>query len=70
MMRVVCGFVALVVVSGSACTLLLPTNELIKPCTEQADCDAGFVCEDNACLPEDVVDDTGEGEGEGEGETG
>jgi hypothetical protein len=46
--------VALAAVAG--CTLLLPTNELITPCTVQADCDAlgdGFVCEDQACLPED-----------------
>lgn len=56
MMRVVLGLTALVVFSGSACTLLLPTNELITPCTEQADCEEGFVCEDNACLPEDTDD--------------
>lgn len=37
----------------SGCTLLLPTQDLIKDCIEQADCDEGFVCEDNACLPED-----------------
>lgn len=35
------------------CTLLLPTAELIKPCVEQADCDDGFICQDEACLPED-----------------
>ena len=45
-------------VVGAGCTLLLPTNELITPCTAQADCEDGFVCEDNACLPEDV-DDSG-----------
>ncbi|MDP2339381.1 MAG: hypothetical protein Q8O67_00375 [Deltaproteobacteria bacterium] len=38
---------------GGGCTLLLPTGELIKPCVEQADCDDGFLCEDEACLPED-----------------
>lgn len=40
-----------------ACTLLLPTDQLIVPCQSQADCDEnagpGFLCEDNACLPED-----------------
>ena len=41
------------VVALGSCTLLLPTGELIKPCTEQADCDDGFLCEDEACLPED-----------------
>ncbi|MBM4282414.1 MAG: hypothetical protein FJ137_17225 [Deltaproteobacteria bacterium] len=45
-----------VAVLGS-CTLLLPTDQLIVPCQSQADCDenAGdnFICEDNACLPED-----------------
>lgn len=56
MMRVVSGLVALIVVAGSACTLLLPTNELITPCTEQAQCEEGFVCEDNACLPVDQDD--------------
>ena len=46
-----------VVVAASGCTLLLPTDQLITPCTDQADCDealgAGFVCEEQACLPED-----------------
>jgi len=37
----------------AGCTLLLPTQDLIVPCVEQADCDEGFVCEDQACLPED-----------------
>jgi hypothetical protein len=45
------------VVGASGCTLLLPTDQLIVPCQSQADCDDkagdGFVCEDNACLPED-----------------
>ena len=49
------GLVLAVAVAG--CTLLLPTDQLIVPCQSQADCDenagAGFVCEDNACLPED-----------------
>ena len=44
---------SLVAVVAAGCTLLLPTQDLIKPCTAQADCDDGFVCEDNACLPED-----------------
>lgn len=54
MMRFALLAVALAAVAG--CTLLLPTNELITPCTVQADCDAlgdGFVCEEQACLPED-----------------
>ncbi len=54
MIRLALLAVALAAVAG--CTLLLPTNELITPCTVQADCDAlgdGFVCEDQACLPED-----------------
>ncbi len=50
---------ALVLVVGSGCTLLLPTNELIQDCVEQADCEDGFVCEENACLPEDQDDGTG-----------
>jgi len=54
MIRLALLAVALAAVAG--CTLLLPTNELITPCTVQADCDAlgdGFVCEGQACLPED-----------------
>jgi len=47
--------------SLAGCTLLLPTNELITPCTVQEDCAAGFVCEDNACLPEDVDDGNASG---------
>jgi hypothetical protein len=47
--------VVVAVVGG--CTLLLPTDQLIVPCQSQADCDEnagdGFVCENNACLPED-----------------
>ena len=57
MIRVAALTLILSAVSG--CTLLLPTNELITPCTAQADCDEalgdGFVCEENACLPEDDV---------------
>jgi len=56
MMRVATALIAVVVVAGSACTLLLPTNELITPCTEQEQCEDGFVCEDNACLPIDTDD--------------
>lgn len=37
----------------AGCTLLLPTQDLIVPCVEQADCDEGFICDDQACLPED-----------------
>jgi hypothetical protein len=46
-----------VILASSSCTLLLPTDQLVVPCQSQADCDdkagEGFVCEDNACLPED-----------------
>jgi hypothetical protein len=46
--------VLVVVAMGlGGCTLLLPTGDLIKPCVEQAECDDGFVCQDEACLPED-----------------
>lgn len=49
--------VALSCVAVVGCTLLLPTDQLIVPCQSQADCDDnagdGFVCEGNACLPED-----------------
>jgi hypothetical protein len=51
--------------SIGGCTLLLPTEELIKPCVDNGDCDEGFACEDNACLPlDDGVGAGGEGEGE------
>ena len=60
MMRIACALVA--VVAASSCTLLLPTNTLIKPCTEAGACDDGFVCEQNACLPEDE-DDSGNDSG-------
>jgi hypothetical protein len=57
MIRLVAVAVAVAVAAVvSGCTLLLPTNELITPCTVQDDCEAGFICEDNACLPEDVDD--------------
>jgi hypothetical protein len=46
-----------------ACTLLLPTEELITACTVDEDCGEGLSCEDNACLP---IDDAAAGEGEGE----
>ena len=60
--------IRVVVVAGAlaltgACTLLLPTDQIIQPCTSGTECKAGFACQDNACLPID-----GEGEGEGEGE--
>ncbi len=61
MMRLVCVVVATVAASSS-CTLLLPTNTLITPCTEAGACDDGFVCEQNACLPEDE-DDSGSASG-------
>jgi hypothetical protein len=56
MIRFVVAVIA-VVASTSGCTLLLPTDQLITPCTNQAECDEalgeGFVCEEQACLPED-----------------
>ena len=58
MIRVI-ALVSLASLTG--CTLLLPTNEIIKPCTVPEDCDDGFVCEDNACLPEDVDDGNASG---------
>jgi hypothetical protein len=52
---VLVGVVLVAAVAG--CTLLLPTDQIIVPCQSQADCDAnagaGFVCEENACLPAD-----------------
>ena len=56
--------VSVVSALGAGCTLLLPTDQIIKPCTADADCAAGFSCQDNACLP---LDQGAEGEGEGEG---
>ena len=56
MTRIVCALVVVVAAVGSACTLLLPTNTLIVFCENQDACEAGFVCEDNACLPEDTDD--------------
>lgn len=41
------------VASFAACTLLLPTEELITPCVSDEECDEGFECLDNACLPLD-----------------
>ena len=55
---------------GAGCTLILDTEALITPCTVDQECDdalgEGYQCEENACLPVDVVDDGSEGEGEGE----
>ncbi len=59
MIRCVTALFATATLGG--CTLLLPTNELITPCTVQDDCEDGFVCEDNACLPEDVDDGNASG---------
>jgi hypothetical protein len=55
-----------VIVVGSltvltACTLLLPTEELIKPCVSDDECDEGFECLENACLPLDEGDVADEG---------
>ncbi len=67
----VAAVAAAVIAAAGGCTLLLPTDELITPCTVQQDCDdalgAGFECKENACLPVDQ-NDGAEGEGEGEGE--
>ena len=43
-------------VAGIGCTLLLPTNEIIQPCTNNEECEDGFICDQNACLPEDSAD--------------
>jgi len=64
MIRVAIASLVAIVATAAGCTLLLPTNELITPCTVQEDCADGFVCEDNACLPIDEDDGSGEGEGE------
>jgi hypothetical protein len=61
--------IAAVVAGLSGCTLVLQTDQLIKPCSSPADCDKGFICQENSCLPADDADaNAGEGEGEGEGE--
>lgn len=51
--------VAVVAAAFSGCTLILNTEDLITDCTAQEDCEEGFVCEDNACLPEDTDDSAG-----------
>jgi hypothetical protein len=57
MNRLAALILVVVAAAASGCTLLLPTEDLIIPCQSQADCDDkagdGFVCEENACLPED-----------------
>lgn len=52
-MKIIVVSAALAVAILSGCTLLLDTQGLITPCVEQADCEDGFVCDENACLPED-----------------
>lgn len=47
------AFAVVVIATFTACTLLLPTEELITPCVSDEDCGAGFECLDNACLPLD-----------------
>lgn len=42
-----------VIAIGASCTLLLPTQDLIKDCKAADECDDGFECKDNACLPVD-----------------
>jgi hypothetical protein len=59
------AFAILALAVTSACTLILPTEDLIKPCKESAECDEGFECQENACLP---IDEEAAAEGEGEGE--
>jgi len=45
--------VSLALTALSACTLLLPTDQIIQPCTASDECLEGFICEENACLPID-----------------
>ena len=66
-MRALTVIAALLASLAGGCTLLLPTDELIKACVVDEDCDKGFECKENACLPIDEVA-AAEGEGEGEGE--
>ena len=65
-----CAAIALLVsgVAMGGCTLLLATDQIIKPCQADDACADGFSCQANACLPDDPGDAAGEGEGEGEGE--
>lgn len=49
-------------VEASGCTLILPTDTLIKPCTASVDCDSGFECRENACLPIDEDESGDEGD--------
>jgi hypothetical protein len=55
------AFAIVAVLATAACTLILDTSSIIKPCTSGGQCDKGFACVDNACLPED---EAAEGEGE------
>lgn len=41
---------------ATGCTLILDTSEIIAPCAAEDDCDKGFSCVDNACLPDDDED--------------
>lgn len=64
------GLCALVLSASSvaSCTLILDTEAIITACTVDQECDdelgPGYQCEENACLPVDEIDGTGEGEGE------
>lgn len=51
-MKIVVAILALTVIAAG-CTLLLPTEQLIIPCVADEDCEAGFECLENACLPLD-----------------
>ena len=51
--------IAAALVALTACTLLLPTEELITPCVSDEECEAGFECLENACLPLDEGDEAG-----------
>jgi hypothetical protein len=56
---IIAGLLMCSVVLNGACTLLLPTDQLVQECTVPEDCGEGFVCDQNACLPEDT-EDTGQ----------
>ena len=43
-------------VLGVGCTLILPTDKIIKPCQLDGDCGPGFTCQQNACLPADTAE--------------
>jgi hypothetical protein len=68
MTRLITAAVVAVLALPLGCTLLLPTDEIIQACAVQDECPEGFICDQNACLPEDVIDDVEEEEDEEEEE--